>query len=160
MSVFVQRNLRIHPTTKLNMKHHIISFLFLSLILMLTGCSNHVGLSGKVIFSDDQNPLTVGTVNLETNSFFARAPLRPDGTFVVGSLGDEDGLPPGKYHVYISGALKPVTVGEGERATTRFEPLIDQKFTNGATSGIVIEITSTTRDFEIVVDRPGTANRR
>ena len=141
------------------MKYSITPFL-LSLLLVLTGCGNHVGLSGKVIFSDDQSPLTVGTVNFETDSFFARAPLRPDGTFVVGSLGDADGLPPGKYNVYISGAIQSVTTGEGARATTTSEPLVDQKFTSGATSGIVIEITSTTRGFEIVVDRPGTANRR
>jgi len=142
-------------------KQSIIPFL-LSLLLVLTGCGNHVGLSGKVYFSDDQSPLTVGTVNFETDSFFARAPLKPDGRFVVGSLGDADGLPPGQYRVYISGALESVTTGEGARATTTFEPLIDQKFMSAATSGIVIDITSTKRDFEIVVDRPApaTTNRR
>jgi len=143
------------------MKHTLFLFL-LSLLLVLTGCGNHVGLSGKVYFSDDQSPLTVGTVNFESDTFFSRAPLKSDGTFVVGSLGDADGLPPGQYRVYISDAIQTITTGEGDRAVSRYEALIDQKYMSAATSGIVIEINSTTRDFEIVVDRPGaaTTNRR
>jgi hypothetical protein len=123
----------------------------LFLLLCLTGCGTHVGLSGKVIFSDDGSPLTIGTVCFEADNFLARANLRPDGTFVVGSVRQTDGLPPGEYRSYIIWARKPI--GTTEDGETIYEPLIDPKHTCATTSDITINITSTTRNFEIVVDR-------
>jgi hypothetical protein len=138
------------------MKSSVI-FVLLLCLFVLIGCSKHVGLSGKVYFSDDQSPLTIGSVNFEKEDHFSRADLKPDGTFVVGSFGKTDGLPPGKYRVYITGARQSVDSGkEGTMGKTVFEDLIDRRFTSTATSGIVIDVTATTKGFEIEVDRPGT----
>jgi len=125
----------------------------LSLVLLISvGCSGgKVGLSGKVVYSDDKSPLPTGTVCLETDTFMARGTIGPNGTFVVGSVGEKDGLPPGKYRVFISGAEKVVSVNDNDVVTT--EPLIDPKFTSGVTSGLTLDITSTTRNFNIEVDR-------
>ena len=120
-------------------------------LLIFAGCSGKIGLSGKVVFSDDGSPLTVGVVCFEKPGFVARGNIQPDGTFVVGSIRDTDGLPPGSYQVYISEARKLIS-GDGEGDSV-YEQLVDPKFTSAATSGITVEITSTTRNFEVVVDR-------
>jgi len=131
-------------------KSSIIVSLLLAL-LIFTGCNKHVGLSGKVIYSDDKSPVPTGTVCLETDTFLARGNIRPDGTFVVGSVKQTDGMPPGKYRVSISDAQR--IIGQDENGDEIYEPLIDAKFTDSATSGITIDITSTTRNFVIEVDR-------
>ena len=130
-----------------------IFFLALSLsLLALVGCGPNVSLKGKATFSDDGSPLTTGTVCFETDSFLARGDLRPDGTFTTGSLTQNDGLPVGKYRVYISGAQK--VIGKDEQTGMEiYEPLIDPKFASGSTSGIEIEVTPSTKFLDVVVDR-------
>ena len=108
----------------------------------IIGCSNHVGLSGKVVYSDNGEPVTSGEVQLNTPTFFARAPIREDGTFRAGSYKDGDGLPPGTYGVAV------VSVDPGGNT------LIDLKFSDAKTSGLSVTIETTTREFEITVDRP------
>jgi len=125
-------------------------FVLLLALLALTGCSNKVALSGKVVYSDDGSPLTTGTVSLETDTFFARGNLKEDGTFIVGSLKEKDGLPPGRYRVAVSGATKVLGYFE---STPMLEPLIDPKYSDSRTSGLTIDIQQSTRDFVIEVDR-------
>jgi len=124
-----------------------ISFGLSLLFLVFAGCGGNVGLSGKVYFSDDKSPVPLGTVGLEADSgsHIARGDIQPNGTFVVGSLKSNDGLPPGKYRGSVSASKH---VGNGI-----FETLIDPKFGNVATSGITIDITKKTRNFNIEVDR-------
>jgi len=129
-------------------KNSIIFSLSLALLLVV-GCGGggKVGMSGKVVYSDDKSPLPMGTVYLETDSFLARGTIRSDGTFDVGSLGEKDGLPPGTYRVSIRDASKPI--GQDANGDPIYEPLIDPN----SITGLTVEITSTTRDFVIEVDR-------
>ena len=130
------------------------------LMTLLTGCGSNVGLSGKVVFSDDKSPVPLGTVELisESGTFSARAEIKPDGTFVVGSLKEKDGLPPGKYRISVY-AIKTTAVGtkrnsDGmEMIDSVSEYLVEPKFGNPDTSEITIDIASTVRNYEIVVDR-------
>ena len=124
--------------------------LLLSLVAFV-GCGGHVGLTGKVIFSDDGTPVPLGTVALESDTSFSRAGIQPDGTFTVGSLKKADGLPPGLYRVYITGA--EMLVGQDSNGNDIYVQLIDPKFTRPETSGLTIDISHTTRDFVIEVDR-------
>ena len=113
------------------------------LLFVSAGCSNHVPLGGKVTFSDNGSPLTVGEVTVETESFTARGALDADGNYTIGSLEDADGLPPGEYMVSIAGAVvgwPPV-------------PLIDRKYFRGATSGLVVVAASGNKRFDFMVDR-------
>ncbi|MDR1963644.1 MAG: hypothetical protein LBQ50_07685 [Planctomycetaceae bacterium] len=127
-------------------------FLGLSLTLLLfSGCGDKVGLGGKVTFSDDGSPLVTGTVCFETDTYLARGTLKPDGSYVVGSLSEKDGLPPGNYRVYISGAEKEI--GQDREGMAIMEPLIDAKFASGSTSELSLEVTSSTKTFDIKVDR-------
>ena len=118
-------------------------------LLILSGCSDKVGLNGKVVFSDDGSQLTTGTVCFETDTYLSRGELKPDGTFVLGSLKESDGLPPGKYRVYISDA-ENVTVRNGIES---YESMIDEKYTSARTSGIEIDVARSMKPVEIKVDR-------
>ena len=133
--------------------------LFLSL-LVLTGCgSGNFSVSGKVVFSDDDSPVPMGTVAFESGSHLFRGLIKPDGTFVMGSSKAEDGVPPGKYRVYVLAEKVTSTptggkTSDGEdEVLIETEQLVDAKFTRGSTSGIEIDITGSAKDLEIKVDR-------
>jgi hypothetical protein len=89
-------------------------FLALFVSLCVWGCGNNqVSVSGNITFSDDGSPLTVGTVYFMSDSHLARGDINSNGTYNIGSLSQKDGLPPGTYRVYISGAVKSNGVGMG-----------------------------------------------
>ena len=129
-------------------------FLLSLLIFCVLGCGNgQVGLSGKVTFTDDDTPLTVGMVNFSSDSFLARGAISGDGSYTLGSTKEKDGLPPGKYNVYISGAVKEdVTSKTGLGMMPTMVSVIDPKFTT-KNSGIVAEVTASTKTFDFKVDR-------
>ncbi|MDR2641910.1 MAG: hypothetical protein LBC74_03875 [Planctomycetaceae bacterium] len=127
-------------------------FVLAAVMLLFVGCSNNVELSGKITFSDDNNPLNRGEVYFETDNYFARGAIKPDGSYVVGSLSSKDGLPPGQYRVYISAAEKE-TKQKDEYGNNISEPLIDPKFTSGKTSGLIVDVSKTTKKFDFKVDR-------
>ena len=132
------------------MKNGILFPLLFSL-LVLAGCGDKVPLKGKVVFSDDGSPLTAGRICLTTDTYFSRGEIKPDGTFVVGSEKATDGLPPGTYRVYIAGAEK--LIGEDEMGKEVTESIIDPKYASAETSGIVVDVTPSTKSIEIIVDR-------
>ena len=102
-------------------------FIIALLVLITVGCGdNKVQLSGKVTYSDDGTPLGVGTVGLTTETYSARGVLAQDGTYTVSSVNPKDGLPPGKYRVYISGAHRAIDRGPDE--VPLYVPLIDTKY--------------------------------
>jgi len=149
------------------MKHTITFFIFLcSLFVLLAGCGNHQKLGGQVVFPDDE-PLKTGIIYFSKSDFLARAFIKQDGTYDVGSLAAKDGLPPGTYKVFISGAMEaieieqksntPTKVNEmGESAsvyTEGFKPLIAQKYTSEQTTPLSITIPGE-KTFKITVERP------
>ena len=136
-------------------------FLFL-LLLVVVGCGKNVKLGGKVAFSDGE-PLSAGMIVFSNSGFLARAYLKPDGTYDVGSFSEKDGLPPGKYKVYITGAVKvagkhKVTLtGEGgktmEGEEDILESLIAGKYTSRDTTPLEIEVPGQ-NVYNITVERP------
>jgi hypothetical protein len=121
--------------------------LTLFVLICLTGCGNgQVGLSGKVVFSDDGSPLTVGAVCFSTPTFQARGELKQDGTFTMGSVTDSDGLPPGTYQVRIIGATEDL-------GGDKIYSVVDPKWENASTSGFSVTVDKTTKNLEIKVDR-------
>ena len=121
----------------------IITLLF---AVVCIGCSDHVGLSGKVVFSDDGSPVPRGTVMFATPTFQAKGDINPDGTFTMGSYSATDGLPPGTYTVAIIGA----NTSTGDDGTYY---LLDPKWTSPSTSEYTVEVQKTTRNLVIEVDR-------
>ena len=82
--------------------------LFAVLVLAATGCGNKVTVRGKVTFSDDQSPLTVGQVRFQSGTLQARGTLKADGTYVLGTVSEKDGIPKGTYNVTIADAVDVV----------------------------------------------------
>ena len=117
------------------------------------GCGPNAGLGGKVTFSDDGSPLAVGSVVFLKGSLISRGDLQPNGTYVVGSLSDKDGLTPGTYMVYVFGADKVIIPPGKTEDDAYFEPLIDMKFTQAESSGLTIDVTTSTKKFNFQVDR-------
>ena len=134
----------------------------LFVILLLSGCSGNAKLGGKVSFSDGE-PLTSGMIIFSNAERLARAFIKPDGTYDVGSLFDKDGLPSGKYKVYITGAVqvagkRKVTLsGEGgatmEGEEDILESLIAKEYTHRDTTPLEIEVPGG-RVYNITVERP------
>ena len=128
------------------MNHKLLAFFSALALSLCIGCSNHVGLSGTVVFSDNGEPVPSGEVQLATPTFLARATIKQDGSFVVGSYKEGDGIPPGTYSIAVH------SYDSNENS------LIDLKYADAGTSGLSIAIDKTTRSFKIEVDRPSDAS--
>ena len=125
------------------MKHH--SIIILLVLLFVAGCNKQVGMTGTVVFSDDGSPLPFGNVVLSTPTFQSRGELNKEGQFTMGSLGTNDGLPPGTYRVAI-------VAGEMLGDSGSYS-LVDPKYSNPDTSGLEITVTKAVKDYEIKVER-------
>ena len=139
------------------MKNRFYGFNFLPLLVLLcaVGCGGgNVPMGGTVTFSDNGEPVTVGTVFFTTDTFEAYGPLQSDGTYKIGSVKEADGLPPGKYKVYIRDAHEYQRVGEGDNVVDNVVPLIAPKYASPTTSDLEVEVTSSQRTFDFTVDRP------
>ena len=124
-------------------------FVTILIAVVCLGCGKHVGLSGKVVFSDDDSPVPRGTVLFATSTFQSQGDIKSDGTFTMGSFRERDGLPPGTYSVSIFGAVEGIGDGRNER----IYQLLDSKWTSPSTSDYMIEVKKTTRNLVIKVDR-------
>ncbi|GHT16991.1 hypothetical protein FACS1894189_2070 [Planctomycetales bacterium] len=128
------------------------AYLLICLLMLVVGCNKYVPLKGTVVFSDDGTPLTTGSVIFESGNIGASGALNERGEFVIGSMKADDGLAPGTYNVFISGAVKDV--GENSSRMESSIPLIHSKFGNKDTSGIVINVDKNTKNVQIKVERP------
>ena len=117
-------------------------------LLIVTGCGQPK-LSGRVVFSDDQSPVTCGMIIFHSGDGIARGYIQPDGSYVVESLRKGDGLPPGTYKISLkSTQIRTIKPGGG----MVFENVIDTKYESPDTSGLTLEVTKS-QAFDIQVDR-------
>ena len=126
---------------------------FLAVLLLFfasVGCSQNVGLRGKVTFSDDGSPVPVGTIAFLKDGLIARGDIKPDGSYVVGFERETNGLPPGDYQVFVTA---DDIVGKTQSDFNIIRSLIDRKYNNPDTSGMTLQVTSQTKTFDIVLDR-------
>jgi hypothetical protein len=122
--------LQIFNKKKLNRMKGTLFYVALTLLLIFVGCNN-----GKVCF--------------ETDTYVARGTLNADGSYVVCSASEKDGLPKGKYRVYIFGAVKSISGPDGISLS---ESLIDEKYSKGETSGLTVDVPVSGRRFDITVE--------
>ena len=95
------------------MKHFAFLAILALLSISLVGCSGNKPLQGTVKF-EDGTPLTVGMVNFVSSEHgLSRGRIQSDGSFQVGSVRDTDGLPPGTYKIYITGAFEAIETPAG-----------------------------------------------
>ena len=131
----------------------LLSVVILTFGFLIPGCgSGNQKLSGKVTFSDNDEPLTRGIIcfQMGPNSSMSRGTIQSDGTYVVGSLKKNDGLPLGTYEVFITGAISTNINKNGHETV---EPLIHSKYSDVKTSGLTFTANGKTRTFDIRVDR-------
>ncbi|MDO5310067.1 MAG: hypothetical protein Q4G03_11340 [Planctomycetia bacterium] len=150
----------------------------LSLILLASGCNSNVQFGGRVSFSDDDSPLTTGTVVLEKDGYMARGALDENGRYQLGAEALGNGLEKGSYRVYVSGAtetqrLEPTrdadgNIGNGYEIPKNLPPgakvlgdrlltpIIAPEFCDAQTSPLSVEIDSRQKTFDFKVDRINT----
>ena len=138
------------------MKNSRYGFSLIALLVLLcaVGCSDKIKLGGTVTFSDDGSPLTAGTVIFSTDTLEARGDIQADGTYKMSSDVAGDGLPPGKYKVYIRDAYKYERVGPADNPTDNVVTLIHSKHTSPDTSGLEVDVSSSLKTYDFKVDRP------
>ena len=135
----------------MNQTFRLVVFVWLPLFLI--GCSDHVSLSGRVTYSDDGTPLETGTVFFEAETFQARGPIGADGKYTLATHRPGDGLPPGRYKVYVGGASRYDTRSDGSITQVM---LITYDYAGPDTLGLVVDVDRSTRTFDFQVDRaPG-----
>ncbi|MDR2439821.1 MAG: carboxypeptidase-like regulatory domain-containing protein [Planctomycetaceae bacterium] len=125
----------------------------------LTGCSDHVKLSGRVTYSDTNEPLETGTVIFlaESEAFQSRGEIEKNGSYVLATFRENDGLPPGNYRVYVNSAYRYETQENGLSNEIR---LITDKYTSPETSGLMFKVDHLTKKFDFQVDRdPGSKKK-
>jgi len=130
------------------------SLALLLICVSLCGCSNNQRLTGKVTFSDDGSPLTVGLVCFENteNKTIARGNITADGAYTVGFESDKNGIPKGTYRVFITGAV--LDKGFDPKTMAQIlEPQTDAKHCSPDTSGLTFTADGKTKTFDITVDR-------
>jgi len=144
----------------ITMKHHTILTIGLLCSLAFSGCSKNVSLQGKVTF-EDGSPLTVGTVNFTSESGLSRGIIQPDGTYQIGTLKSGDGLLPGTYKVYITGAVEAAaaaatstqtdSMGNPVESIGSVRQLIDLQFVTAEATPLVCEVPAPGNRFDITV---------
>ncbi|MDR0610723.1 MAG: hypothetical protein LBG58_11480 [Planctomycetaceae bacterium] len=116
-------------------------------LFLIIGCGNgHIPLRGNVTFSDDSSPVTKGTVLFVQGEFQASGDIQPDGSYVVGSYTSKDGLPLGMYEVSVIGVTDTLP---GET----LHSIIDPKYETVSTSGLTINVDSSTKNYDLKLDR-------
>jgi len=104
-------------------------------------------LKGKVTFDDD-TPVTTGYVIFLQGNHQSRGEIKPDGTYMMGSEKENNGIPPGEYQVYVSGICDPPPPGQMMPI-----PLCDPKYENADTSGLTCKIPAPKNRFDITIER-------
>jgi hypothetical protein len=116
-------------------------------VLMFFGCGNgFVPFGGKVTTPDDQ-PYTKGYVIFSNGKESARGKLQSDGTYILDSLRDGDGLSPGNYQVYLADFKENI----GTDDNPIYHSDIDLKYENPETSGLSCEVKKGGK-FDFIVD--------
>ncbi|MCL2623227.1 MAG: hypothetical protein FWD31_06110 [Planctomycetaceae bacterium] len=126
-------------------------FILTVLMFMAVGCGDNVPMRGKVTFSDDNSPLTAGMVSFTSDTLLARGHLKPNGTYVIGTNTEKDGLPKGTYIVTISDAVEivpPPPNASGLPGPTVMRQLI------APLEPKTVVVDGKTKVYNIVVDRP------
>jgi len=129
-----------------------IAVVFLGGLLLLTGCGANVQVKGKVSF-EDGSPLTTGMVIFVSGATQSKAPIEEDGSYQVGTLKSNDGLPPGAYQVYITGASIFPGISPMGAPLGPVVELVDKKYTSPETSELMCEV-KRSMTFDITVTPP------
>lgn len=117
----------------------------LSLVACLAGCSDPA-VHGSIKYTDG-SPVPKGILILQNQESQGIGELKPDGSFQIYQFKPGDGLKPGKYEGYITGA---VNIDEKGKTKT----LVPEKYTGLDRAGIVYDTQVNKGRLDIVVEKP------
>ncbi|MDR1958648.1 MAG: hypothetical protein LBQ54_06350 [Planctomycetaceae bacterium] len=127
------------------------------------GCGSNIPLSGKIIY-EDGTPLKTGMLNFASETTLSRAKIQPDGSYVVGTSKEKDGLPEGKYKVYITGAEEAVepknapvkydSMGTPVTVMGRYRQLVNRKYLTADKTPLVCDVPAPKNRFDITIEKP------
>jgi hypothetical protein len=125
-------------------------------VLTFTACGSGLcSLRRKVTFSDDGTPIPCGIVMFDNEQTRSKGKINSDGTYIVGTLSDADGIPAGTYKVSVTGTYKPAeNINSNNMDVSQSESLIDAKYANASTSGLTVTVDSKNKIFDISVESP------
>jgi len=137
----------------------LLTILPLLAIVLMAGCGDPK-VTGKVTFPDG-TPLTIGQVMFQKEGFVGSGSIKKDGTYSAGKNKDGDGLPPGKYQVFLSevstfGELSGKGMQTSTGAVLEVAPTVDlvpTKYMSPTTSGWTVEVKGPTK-YDIKVEPP------
>jgi hypothetical protein len=110
-----------------------ISVLFFALfpVLIFTGCSDKTQISGQVTYTDE-TPVYPGKVCFTAgkNTFYGR--LNKEGRYSVGEFKDGEGIPAGKYDVWVAETGYAVEIIKNGKPTGLYDSVerVSAKYTN------------------------------
>lgn len=138
----------------------LVFFVVFLVLCSLVGCSGYKQVKGKVTLTDG-TPLGNGRVVFEKEGFAATGEIKSDGSYVMGSKKDNDGVPPGAYTVYVTHVMKTgqdveVSTGVGaDGSATKMRipsltPIVAPKHRSAETSDIKCDVKkSMTFNFQV-----------
>lgn len=140
---------------------YLTAFVLLVCVILLGCGKGYVPMNGRIVFSDNGEPLTQGTVIFTSNTHMARGNIRADGSYSLGTDTANDGLPPGEYTIYIVGAStftvssKIIPATKDSEAITQVQTIsvIDPKYQNPGTSDLSLNVDGSKKTYDIKVDR-------
>ncbi len=133
----------------------ILPLLCLLLTVALVGCGKPK-VTGKVTFADG-SPLTAGTVNFLGGDVICKGDIDKEGNFEMRTLKPGDGVPPGSYQVYITGAFvfEQEDAGQtGDIQVVRMSGstnVLDPKYSDPEQSGLTIDVKKSMK-YDITLD--------
>lgn len=122
-------------------------------------CSKGSSVCGTVVL-EDGTPLAGGFIGFQSEgpaaeSVNARGSVGEDGTFVLSTFGEEDGVVAGKHRVLVRGQRQKFNNGQ-EKWDVIPEPVIHPRFRNYETSGLEFTVAEGDNEFTVEVERPAT----
>lgn len=125
--------------------HKILFASTLILLIGLSGCSDPQ-VHGSIKY-EDGSPVSKGILILQGSQSQGIGELKPDGTFQIYQFKPGDGLKPGRYDGYITGA---VSIDDKGKTTV----LVPEKYTGLDRAGIVYDTKVNKGRLDIVVEKP------
>lgn len=124
------------------------------LLFALAGCGGVklYPVHGKITYADGtpmpgEGQITFNAIDKDAKHS-ARGIIHADGTFKMGTFGDTDGVPAGKYRV----AIQPTPPHNPNRPPAGWPPLA-KKYMNPAKSGLEYEVTTGKNEYNVVVEK-------
>jgi len=146
------------PSPELELKmsrlfRFVVGSVALAVLIPVAGCGSSIHPVRGTVHFPDGSPLSYGRVVIESDDGKTGSwgITHEDGTFEMGTLTPNDGVPAGTYRVYLTNTTTPPPADLSVAFTPK--PLVHAKYASKDTSGIVFEVPKQTT-WDIVVEKP------